>query len=426
MPAIIGGDSEKQVTSKGRRAPMLAVALAACVSLSVGGTVRSDAAATGVARPGQADTVRIGLVLPLSGSPYLTPYGERVLQGARLALEHYERTRSSGPPVALVVRDNAGEATRAASLVADLERDGVVGIVGPLLDRHVEAASRARRDPSLVLVSPTAMHDPRWLPNVYSLNLHDTRGAEALAEYVLAAGFRRLATVYPRIDAYAEKAAAFRRVLIRGGAMLVGEMPYDSGTTTFGDQLGELARVGPQAIYMPAPERDVRQLAPQVAYYGLDTLGVQVLGDRGWAAPELRQALEGRYVEGVIATTPRPDGGTEVGWDDFVAAYERRYRRSLETRFPALGHDALILLLAALAPGWNSPLDVSQRVAGLDGVRGATGVLSVRRGRVTRRPFVVRITGGRAVPAPPPELMIVPTVLTPTDSTGRDTTWRTR
>ncbi|MFW6080195.1 MAG: ABC transporter substrate-binding protein [Gemmatimonadota bacterium] len=369
-----------------------------------------------------AAAARIGVVLPLSGSPYLTRYGELVLEGLRVAeTAHLER---GGRPVELVVRDGLGNPDRSARLVTELEREGVVGIIGPLLDGTVRAAALARRDPSLVIVSPTAMADPGGLPNVYTVNRDDTRGADTVAEYLLRSGFRRVATLHARQDPYDRKARAFMRAMMRGGGYYVDRVPYDSGTTTFAEPMRELADSRPQAIYIPASARDVRQIAPQLAYYGLDTLGIQIVGDRAWADSVVRREIEARYLEAVIASTPLPENDRAVGWADFVAGFEGRYQRSLDNRFPALGHDAAVLLFAALAErsGFASTFDVSRRFRELEDVRGATGLMSIRAGEVTRRPFIVRIVDGQAPPAPPPEEVIPPPLWMTTEPASADST----
>ena len=64
------------------------------------------------------------------------------------------------------------------------------------------------------------------------------------------------------------------------------------------------------------------------------------------------------------------------------------HRRSLTNPVPALGYDAAVLALQALTSGNSTVRDF----------RGATGVLSLQSGTVTRRPFLVRIDGGRLIP----------------------------
>lgn len=351
--------------------------------------------------------VALGVIVPQSGSPYLERYGKMILRGVRLAVDEYRE--AGGRPVELVVVDNAGAVERAGLGAERLERQRVIGIVGPLRTAAVAAAARARRGSAPVVVTPTAPDVPQALDGVYSLRASGTRGARALADYALRAGLTRVAVLSPASGEFARRAEAFAARVRRGGGTVAALVPYDSATTTFGPALQRILEERPQAIYIPAPRRDVRQIAPQLAYYGLDTLGIQILGGRAWANERVRRIVEPRYLEGVIAATPLPKSSPRIGWRDFVDRYERTYRRSLDAGAPALGYDAARLILAAVpARGRASPETVARRLARISGLRAATGILSVRDGRVTRRPFLVQIRGGELVPAPPPRTLGMP------------------
>ncbi|NIP82103.1 MAG: hypothetical protein GWM90_23930, partial [Gemmatimonadetes bacterium] len=66
------------------------------------------------------------------------------------------------------------------------------------------------------------------------------------------------------------------------------------------------ARQQPFALYVAAPRQDVPKIAPQVAFYGLDSAGVQVFGDEAWASAEVRRVVPARDLEGVIASSHFP------------------------------------------------------------------------------------------------------------------------
>jgi len=339
----------------------------------------------------------IGVIVPQSGSPYLKQYADLVLEGVRLAAE-----RQAGPgerPVELVIVDDAGDPVRAAEQLRELERRGAVGVVGPLLESGIVAAARARTDSGLVLISPTAPEiGDEPLSNVYSLVTGDTRGAEALAAYAGRTGLYDVALLYPRTRPYQAQARAFAAALQRQGGRVVVDVPYDSGTTTFGAQLRQIADAAPRALFVPAPERDVRQIAPQIAFYGLGDLGVQVLGGEAWASEEVLRLVERRYLDGVIAATPLHKLSPESGWQAFTQRYESTYRRTLNSDLPALGYDAVRLLIQALGRDRPAPGDVAERLAATADLRGATGILSVQDGALVRRPYLVRIEAGELIP----------------------------
>ncbi|HEX6941212.1 MAG TPA: ABC transporter substrate-binding protein [Longimicrobiales bacterium] len=385
-----------------KRFPGMAAVLVAagCAAGAAGGreeALRPERAA-GVDRT--PAPVLVGVVVPRSGSAYLERYGGLVLEGVELAIQG--RDAGAGAPVALEVVDGGGDPERAAAAVQELERRGAVAVIGPVLPAAFEAAVRARTDPGLVLIDPLGS-EPVAAPDAYALNAPDVLGAEALARYAARQGWLRVGMLYPRTGEHRDQARAFAAALEAAGGRIVAEVPYDSGTTTFATHLKAIEEHAPQAIFVPAPERDVHQIAPQITYYGLAGAGVHVLGGDGWTGESVRREVAARYLDGVVTTTPLPRSSDAVGWNDFVARYEEAYRRSLGHPFPALGYDAMQLILAALDAGGRRPGDLAAAFREIRGLRGATGVLSVRQGRIVRRPFPMRYEQGELVPVTWPD-----------------------
>lgn len=340
----------------------------------------------------------LGVVLPQSGSPALEQYGQLVLEGVRLALQ----AAGVGAPE-LVVLDDGGDAARDPGLVAQLEGRGAVAIIGPLLSPGLAASANARRDSMLVLVSPTASTVPADLPNVYTLNQPDTEGARALARYAVRDGARRLAMLYPRMEEYEQKAGAFAAALRTAGGTVLADVPYDSGTTTFRAQLRRIATANPDGLVVFAPERDVRQLAPQISYYGVSGKGLKLYGGENWTSEEILRLVDAKYTNGVVACTPLVRESGAAAWQDFTALYESAYKRTLDTPFPALGYDAARMVLSAMGRGRPRPAEVARVLARLHGFRGATGILVTGPGGLTRQPFLVRIEDGKLVPVETPQ-----------------------
>jgi branched-chain amino acid transport system substrate-binding protein len=343
-----------------------------------------------------AEPLRLGVILSESGADVLRQYAELVRQGIELAIEEYAR---DGRPVELMVVDDRGDASRAAALTRELEARGAVAIVGPLLGASLEAAARARSSADLALLSPTASEAPDAGPNVYSLNLPDTRGAELLGRWAAQRGLTRVGTLYARRPDLRRGVEAFTTALEAGGGRVVADVPYEPGTTTFAQPLQRLRAAGVQAIFLPADERDIRQIAPQIPFYGLSN--VQILGSEAWVDDGVLRSLQPAHVEGVVAAVPLLSASPDVAWGEFVRRYEAAKRRTLDNPYPALGYDAARLVLSVAGDaGIAGRAAVAGRLAQLEAYRGATGVLSLRNGRLTRRPFLVRVEGGRPVPLP--------------------------
>ena len=380
-----------------------------------------------------AAPAKVGVVLPRSGSRILMRYADWLLEGIQIAVREAEQRQ--GREIELVVADDAGGAAEA---VRGLERQGALAIVGPMLPEELAAAAGARVNGEIVMVSPTVPEPPTDLPETFSVNGGDTRGAQELGAYAAAAGLRQAALLYPRTPEYERKARAFAAEYEARGGDVRATVPYDSGTTTFADHMRAiLAAVSPSggllrgeelptttapdsagleqpdagapagpgafALFVDAPDRDVRQIAPQVAFYGLDSAGVQVLGDAAWASAEVRRMVPARDLEGVVAASHFPPDRADAAADPaFIRLYESTYRRSLANQLPALGYDAANLVLQALPNRMLTPGAVARRFGLLTGIHGATGILSVRADRVIRTPYLVQIRNGELVPAPPP------------------------
>lgn len=347
-------------------------------------------------------SVTVAVVLPRSGPPYLEQYADLVLEGVRLAATRYR----SGV-VDLVVLDDSGLPDRDSALVAEAQQRGAIAIIGPMLSPGIVAAAAGREGEAPVMVSPTASALPFWAPNIYTLNSVDLRGPRALAEYALRGGLGTAAVMYPAQEELSRQARAFRQAFEDGGGFVTAMVSYDAGTTTFGPQIGRMLETAPQVVYLPLSLQDVQLVAPQLEYYGIGDSVVVLMGNEAWTDEQVLREVSTRFTNGVIVSTPSPRVPGETGWDEFVAMYEETYRRSLDNPFPALGYDAMRLVLNAADAGANTPALLAEWVAATSAYHGATGIISVEGGELTRAPFIYQIQDG-ALTAPPPPYLLRP------------------
>lgn len=338
---------------------------------------------------------RIGALLPLSGSPGLQRFAAEVRDGIEAAV-HASPLGEGG--VELSVLDTGGDPAAAANLLRTMEDGGTLGVLGPLEGATLDAALGGRRRP-LSMVSPTVWDVPEGQGAVYSLGSDDRRGPEALAEWALSAGIRRVAVLSPVRGPGSGEAGVFRERFEAGGGSVLRVLGYEPGTTFFGEQMNAIRGLEPQGLVLPIPAEDVQAIAGQAAYFALDTLGVQLMGTGGWTDEAVLAELSERYLEGVVVATPiRPDSSSE-GYRRFVEAYESRFQRTLvDPAIPALGYDAAALLLRSLESGARDPESVTRALREVRGLQGATGILSIEDGRVVRDHEVVCFDGRRRLP----------------------------
>jgi ABC-type branched-subunit amino acid transport system substrate-binding protein len=399
-------------------------ALLARAVLERGATGRERTFAESVARgelPEGRRPVRsfqIATILPTGGPPALAEFARQVTEGVELAV-----ATVLGEPyqVRLLELDDEGDPDVGASLMARLDSGEVAGVIGFLEERALVAAGQARAR-GVPIVSPTARSTDGAGEGVYSLDGPDPRAAEAIARYAASRAFQRVAILLPGSPHAFEEAFAFQVEVERLGIPVVGHFSYEPGATFFESQIlgaqrvlraAEIAALGlgpqdtlriemlePVGIFLPVPPEDVEYLAPQIAHFALDTLGIELIGTSGWTDPRILEGLQPRYTNGVVATAPVGSTEGSPGLQRFREAYEQHFQRTLINAIPAIGYDAALLLLEGLRPGRIAPSDLRTSLADLQGIEGATGTFSVVNDEVVRETQVVRILNRALVPVP--------------------------
>lgn len=326
----------------------------------------------------------VGVMLPMSGSPFMRQYSELIEEGVRAAVA--SAPQRDDLPVVRVI-DSGGGFDEARQALAELEAAGLSAIVGPLQEAAVARVAEGRRRP-VPMIAPAARELPESQAGVYSLAGPDPGPASALGRAAWEEGIRRVVAIAPS-TAYARfEVETFREAFRMGGGVLAGAFYYPPGQVDFRAEVGELIRIDPDAVLLPLPSlpaMDIPQVAGQVQHYGLDdSLSVEVLGTAGWSTPDVLRDVDVNFTEGVLTVTARPPGRPEPAYEDFVRAYETVHRKSLRSDVPALGWDIMGLLLAAFRTGARAPDQVRAALEEIDGFEGATGTLAVENGRITR------------------------------------------
>lgn len=357
----------------------------------------------------------IGTVLPTSGPPALADFARLIAEGVEVAAAE---ALGSGFQVDVIARDDQADPGMAATLAAELESE-VQGLIGFLQDEDLLAAGPARRQ-ATPMVSPTARSAAEAGDGAYSLEGADPEAARLIAAYAETREYTRVAIIHSQAPESALEADAFEAAVIAAGIPVVGRYSYEAGATFFEDQilgardalrraeiralnLGEedtlrVEMLEPVAIFMPIPPEDIEFVGPQVSHFALDTLAIEMLGTSAWTDPQVLESVAPRHTTGVVATAPVGVGPGWEGEQRFRDAYERHFQRSLISPVPAVGWDATLLLLEALREGSGSAGATRAAFERLSGIRGATGVFSVRDGRIVREKEIVYVDNATLVP----------------------------
>jgi len=327
----------------------------------------------------------VGVLLPKSGPPALARLADQIEEGIRSAVA----AAALPARVDIVVEDDRGTAVGAIEGMQALERAGAVVVVGPLVEPELSAAVSARVRP-IPLISPTAPDVVAGAENVYTLGGPDLEGARALARWAAGSGISRVVLLHPRGDESEDEAFAFTTAFRAAGGSVLEQFLYDRGTTYFETQMQSIEALLPDALVLPIPAEDVEIVAPQITFFGIDTLDVRILGTGGWTRQDVLGAVSTRHTDGVVAITPNPVGpGESPGVQALVRTYEALYRRTLRSSVPAVGYDAAALMLEALRSGARSPMNIAVALERIVAFPGATGQLEIDNGRAVRGNMLV-------------------------------------
>ncbi len=339
----------------------------------------------------------LGVLLPESGSPGQQQFATYVRDGIQARLEAGDR--DPGAPIRLRIGDDRGRPEVADSLVRALARGGAVGFLGPLTDRSLETAARARRQ-LVPMISPTATRLPGGEPAVYTLRGADPGAARTLARYAVSEELDDAVVLHGPSAEAGREAELFIREYGRLGGRVMRRLSFQEGATFFRGPLRTVSELRPDALVLPVDAQEIELLAPQLTYFGLDTLGIRFLGTAEWAEPGVLGTIPQRHTDGFVVATPRRPGGPTEAYLRFVDDYETVLRKTLRSSIPALGYDAAGLMLEALASGMRSPRALRAALEQIRDFPGATGTLSIEDGRVLREHHLVRLRDGDMIPIP--------------------------
>lgn len=324
---------------------------------------------------GQSSVLKIGLMLPFSGT--FAALGEAIAAGFDLHLKEDLGGKMGGRAVELVRLDDESDPAKAPSNVNRLlGRDKVEALVGTVHSGVVMALVQGAREMQLPLIIPNAgnVAATRDLcsPAVFRSSFSNWQPAFGMGKALAAKGVKKAAWVTWAYAAGTESAEGFRDGLKSGGAELV------------------------KVLTLPFPETNFQPILAQLPGLGVDAVGSFFAGGgaiqfvKDYAAAGLRDKLplcgSGFLTEGVLKPQGAAAEGIQTalhygdGLDNpknmaFRKAYEARTGKTADV-YAVQGYDAAQMLAIGLAgtKGDASALKdfgAAIRAAKIDSPRGA-------------------------------------------------------
>jgi ABC-type branched-subunit amino acid transport system substrate-binding protein len=369
------------------------LSLAAC---TFGGGGTSSTGVAGLAQGVPAgQTVKVALLLPLTGNASAQQVAKAMKQASELALFDFDK-----PNIQLVPKDTHGTPDGARQAAQEAVKEGSELIVGPLFANEVSSVApiaQAAHIPVIAFSSDRSVAGN----GVYLLSFVAGSDVPRMISYAVSKGKTRFAALFPQNDYGRLAEQAFQRAVQDNHAQVVMTKtfpPDANGMLPPVKEMSVLAKkdAPPQidAIFIPAGGDTLPSLAPLFPYYEMDTKTVKLMGLSGWDYPGVGK--EPALLGGWFAA-PDPKG-----WQDFTRRYVETFKDA-PPRLASLSYDAVSLAISLSA----NPPDrrfVASELTRASGFQGVDGLFRFRPDGTSERGFAimeVQKYGNQAIePAP--------------------------
>ena len=338
--------------------------------------------------------VRIGLLLPLSGSS--SALGQAMLDAAVMAVYDV-----GADQIQLMPHDTGTSRQGAAEAAQAAIGDGVRLIIGPLLAADVEAVKPIARQANVPVIAFSTVAGLAG-DGTYLIGFQPAQEIARVVGYAHAKGASHFAIFAPRTayGALARRALEQAVTANQSSLDIVGE--YEPNVNAFNDAARAFARQGKKydAVLIPDGGARLKAVAPLLAYYDVDPDKIHFLGTGLWDDPTL--GTESNLVNGWYAAPP------PQAREDF----ERRFKDAEghpPPRLATLAYDAAALA-AVLAKNPAGPDFSASALTNPSGFVGLDGVFRLQDNGVVERELAVLSVGrdGPKVIDPAPHDFMTP------------------
>ena len=282
-----------------------------------------------------SEPLRIALLLPQGGFNETAALSRAMKQAAEMALFD-----ANNPATQLIVKDDKGTPEGAQGAAEEAVKEGAEIILGPMFAKSVTAAAPAARTAGIPMI---AFSNDRQVAGqgVYLLSYLPEPEVHRIVAFAASQGRKRFAALIPD-DAYGHAVEhAFREAVSRSHGAIAGIAFYPPNANGMIEPSRRIAAAMKQAesagapvdaLFVPAGPEALPHLAPLIAYSGIDTKKVKLLGTGAWDYPSI--GSDELFVGGWY---PAPD---PRGWREFQARFMKTFGTQ-PPRMASLAYDAV-------------------------------------------------------------------------------------
>ncbi len=369
-----------------------------CVMLTLVMTASMLAGCSGSSDSASADTIKVGVVGPFSGSSAMVGDTER--KGVELAANQINEAGGiNGRQIELIEEDDEQDPTTAVSAINKLvSSDNVVAAIGTVNSSCTLAMMDVTESSQIPLVTPissgTAITDPE---NNYIVRIQasDELQAGAITEYAVNdLGYTRIAVMYQNDDFGTGGMEVVVNTLEEAGLEPVAVEAFDSNATDLSAQLLTIRDQDPEAIIMWTMYAAGATIAMQAQQLGIEA---DLMGGGGLTNAQLYE-LGGEATVGILNTQTFFADADQASEEAaaFITAYEEAYGETPDSN-AAMAYDSMMVLAEGLEAAGDelNPDDIMAGMKAVENMPLATGTITIdENGDANRDILIIRLCEG--------------------------------
>jgi branched-chain amino acid transport system substrate-binding protein len=342
--------------------------------------------------PVQADPIRIGFNVPLTG--FAAADGNSALTGAQLAVEQVNGAGGiNGDMLELVVYDDQASPKEAAPLAVKLTtQDEVIAGISGSYSGATRAAATIYQEEGVPYISAYAVHPDITRAGDYVFRtsfmgeVQGRAGARLIGGIM---GLKRVSVITLNNDFGKSLAAGFKEQAANSGIEIVAEYEYSIKDREFGPIVSKVKSENPDAIYASGYFFTAGPLVRQLRAAGVTA---RVFGQEGYDTQKFIE-IAGPDAEGVIITTSLDRDSADPVTRSFIKGFEAKAGYPADM-VGASGHTAVLVMAEALkAAGAGDKAALRDAIAATS-IDASTGHISFNGLGEVRKDVQVQIVRG--------------------------------
>jgi ABC-type branched-subunit amino acid transport system substrate-binding protein len=337
-----------------------------------------------IPEPEHVESVKIGFLGPIEatvsvatgGASHEEPLGRKMLQGARLAIEHANARggyRGTEVPFELVVRNDNGLWGASGNEIVDLAyKENVWAILGTIDGANSHIAIRVALKAEIPMMN-TGDTDPTFIetaiPWVCRNITDDRQMSYLLADYVFGElELTRVAALRANNRYGRMSIDEFRDAATRLGHPFLAELNYQLGDTDFTSQLERIKALDPEVVITWGDAEESALILAQMRAMGMEQLFIG--SDRMVTAEFLEIAGEG--AGSVAAAYPYDPESRDPKHLEFVERFTARFGEPPEA-YAAHAYDGMTQIIDAIERGGLNRALIRDEMMAVKTWHGVTG-----------------------------------------------------